>query len=62
MNDFFAPHGASIFNLIEQIEYSNLETDAEKAEFAYNKGLKDAARVQSKTVKADLPDESEGEN
>lgn len=38
--NFFAPQGASILNLIDQIEYSNLETDAEKAEFAYNVGFK----------------------
>jgi hypothetical protein len=50
--DFFAPHGASILNLIDQIEFSNLETEAERVEYAYNKGLEDAKK---NSIACDFP-------
>lgn len=50
--DFFAPQGASILNLIDQMEFSNLETEAEKIEFAYKKGIESAKR---NSIACDLP-------
>lgn len=57
MKQNFAPQGASILNLIDQIEFSNLDTDSEKAEFAYRRGLRDAARAQHEAVKVEMPAE-----
>lgn len=47
--NFFAPADPTVVDLIDQIEYNDLETDAEKAAFAYKKGF-DTAKTKNQVT------------
>jgi|APLak6261669087_1056070.scaffolds.fasta_scaffold205927_1 hypothetical protein len=56
--DFFAPNGITTLSLIHQLEYNDLQTEAEKAEYAYNLGLSEAAKLIDTALTVELPEEN----